>query len=367
MARSTTTASCPPACRSRPPAIASRRCICGAARGRPMRTSCAACTPSRSIDRAARSLTLTRDRFGIKPLYTATIPGGLAFASEPQALLAAGLVQRAVRPAARDELLQMQFTTGADTIFPGIQRVLPGETLRVVDGHVVDRSVVEALPAGPPEEIDEAARWPGWTRRWSRSVDLHQRSDVPYGMFLSGGVDSAAILALMARLNASRCWPSRPGSTCRARPTSVPRPPTGPRGRGAARDDRGDGGDGVGHAAADRRLHGRPGRRLRHHPDLVPGPAGPAGREGGAVRRGRRRDLRRLWPLPQRDAAVVARRPGDAGARHVRQARHVARDRRRLARRHRRGGGAARQPGGRTGCRWRRRPTWRIGCRTTCC
>jgi len=153
-------------------------------------------------DRAAHSLTLTRDPFGIKPLYTAQIPGGLAFASEPQALLAAGLVRRGLRPGARDELLQMQFTTGADTIFPGIQRVLPGETLRAVDGHIVDRQRVPALPEGGPEDIDEDTAVARLDRALEQSVEFHQRSDVPYGMFLSGGVDSAAILAMMARLNA---------------------------------------------------------------------------------------------------------------------------------------------------------------------
>ncbi len=152
-------------------------------------------------DRAAHSVTLTRDPFGIKPLYTALIPGGLAFASEPQALLSAGLVGRAVRPAARDELLQLQFTTGADTIFPGIQRVLPGETLRVVDGHIVDRQRIEALPAGGPETISEDAALARLDAALEQSVDLHQRSDVPYGMFLSGGIDSSIVLALMARLN----------------------------------------------------------------------------------------------------------------------------------------------------------------------
>ena len=155
-------------------------------------------------DRASRSLTLSRDPFGIKPLYTATIPGGLAFASEPQALLATGLVERGVRPAARDELLQLQFTTGAETIFPGIQRVLPGETIRVVDGHVLDRQRLEALPAGPPQQIGEAAALDRLDKALEQSVDLHQRSDVPYGMFLSGGVDSAAVLAMMARLNSER-------------------------------------------------------------------------------------------------------------------------------------------------------------------
>jgi asparagine synthase (glutamine-hydrolysing) len=152
-------------------------------------------------ERAQRCVTLTRDPFGIKPLYTAPIDGGLAFASEPQALLAAGLVRRTLRPAARDELLQMQFTTGADTIFQGIQRVLPGETLRVADGHILDRSRVAALPDGGPESITEDAALARLDRALEESVDLHQRSDVPYGMFLSGGVDSAAVLAVMARLN----------------------------------------------------------------------------------------------------------------------------------------------------------------------
>ena len=155
-------------------------------------------------DRMQRSVTLTRDPFGIKPLYTALVEGGLAFASEPQALLAAGLVPRGVRPAARDELLQMQFTTGADTIFPGIQRVLPGETLRIADGHVLDRSRIAALPDGGPEAISEADALARLDRALMESVDLHQRSDVPFGMFLSGGVDSAAILACMARLNAGK-------------------------------------------------------------------------------------------------------------------------------------------------------------------
>ena len=152
-------------------------------------------------ERAARTVTLTRDPFGIKPLYVAQTDTCLAFASEAQALLAAGIVPRAIRPAARDELLQMQFTTGAETIFPGIRRVLPGETLVCADGRIIERRHVSALPDGPPETIDEPTALARLDRALEESVDLHQRSDVPYGMFLSGGIDSAAILTLMARLN----------------------------------------------------------------------------------------------------------------------------------------------------------------------
>ncbi len=152
-------------------------------------------------ERHHHSVTLTRDPFGIKPLYLAQIEGGLAFASEAQALLEAGLVKRAVRPAAVEELMQLQFTTGADTIFEGIQRVLPGETVTCADGHVINRSRISWLPEGGPENIDEDAALTRLDRALEESVDLHQRSDVPFGMFLSGGIDSATLITLMARLN----------------------------------------------------------------------------------------------------------------------------------------------------------------------
>ncbi|UFN49836.1 asparagine synthase (glutamine-hydrolyzing) [Roseomonas sp. OT10] len=152
-------------------------------------------------DRAARQVVLSRDPFGIKPLYWAEVAGGIAFASEPQALLAAGLVAPRLRAEARDELLQLQFTTGAETIFQGIHRVLPGETLAIAEGAVVERQRRDALPPGAPEEVDEETALARFGTAFRESVEFHQRSDVPYGMFLSGGTDSAAVLAMMARLN----------------------------------------------------------------------------------------------------------------------------------------------------------------------
>jgi asparagine synthase (glutamine-hydrolysing) len=152
-------------------------------------------------ERTQRTVTLTRDPFGIKPLYIAQIQHGLAFASEPQALLETGLVARSVRPSAREELLQLQFTTGAETIFEGIQRLLPGETLTCSDGHVLDRRRICHVPVGGQENIDEDAALARLDQAMQASVDLHQRSDVPFGTFLSGGVNSAALITLMARLN----------------------------------------------------------------------------------------------------------------------------------------------------------------------
>lgn len=152
-------------------------------------------------DRAARRVVLSRDPFGIKPLYLADTQHGLAFASEPGALLDAGLVPRGIDARARDELLELQFTTGAETIFPGIRRLLPGETIAVEDGRVVQRHREAALPAGGPEEIGEEQALSRLDDALIDSVSVHQRADVPYGLFLSGGIDSAAVLAAMKRLN----------------------------------------------------------------------------------------------------------------------------------------------------------------------
>jgi asparagine synthase (glutamine-hydrolysing) len=152
-------------------------------------------------DPHAGHLVLARDPFGIKPLYYAEGPKGFAFASEPSALVAAGLAAPEVAVVPRNELLQLQFTTGRDTIFAGIKRVLPGECLVVAEGRIVERRRQEALPAGSPINIGGPEALDMIEEALTDSVKVHQRSDVPYGMFLSGGIDSSAVLALMAELN----------------------------------------------------------------------------------------------------------------------------------------------------------------------
>ena len=152
-------------------------------------------------DSQAGTVVLARDPFGIKPLYLAETRHGIAFASEAAALVAAGLVAPRLDPKPRDELLELQFSTGAQTPFAGITRLAPGETIAIRDGRIVERRRIAALPVGAPEAIDEAAALARLDAALADSVAMHQRSDVPYGLFLSGGVDSAAILAMMARLN----------------------------------------------------------------------------------------------------------------------------------------------------------------------
>jgi asparagine synthase (glutamine-hydrolysing) len=155
-------------------------------------------------DRARNRLVLTRDPFGIKPLYYTQTDGLFAFASEPQVLLAAGLVQPGIDPRRRAELLQLKFTTGEATIFPGIRRVLPGETLVVEGGAIVERHRRATLPAGGPVPLGHAAALKRLEEVLVDSVTVHLRSDVPYGLFLSGGIDSSALLALMSRITGQR-------------------------------------------------------------------------------------------------------------------------------------------------------------------
>ena len=153
-------------------------------------------------DPGHRRLVLARDPFGIKPLYYAATAAGFCFASEPQALIAAGLVAPRINAAARDEVLGTQFSAGAETPFAGISRVLPGETLVIEKGEITARLRQPAITPQPAAARDDAAAVARFGAIWEDSVAVHQRSDVPYGMFLSGGIDSTSVLASMAKLNA---------------------------------------------------------------------------------------------------------------------------------------------------------------------
>ncbi len=146
---------------------------------------------------------LARDPFGIKPLYVRQKAAGLAFASEPRALLVGE--RPAVAPDAVEELLTLNYVLGRRSIFEGVVRVAPGETLDVQGAPLDPPPLAPAvLRIRPPEPTSEAEALRRLDAVLEDSVAVHQRADVPYGLFLSGGVDSAAIATLMARLNSRR-------------------------------------------------------------------------------------------------------------------------------------------------------------------
>ncbi len=146
-------------------------------------------------------LVLARDPFGIKPLYYTQGRHGFAFASEIGALAAAGLVQPEVNSCVRDQTLQLQFPTGRETALRGVYRVLPGEVMIVEKGQITKQTRKDPLPLERPRRQSEGEALRDLDRLLDETVALHQRADVPHGIFLSGGIDSSVLLAMMVRLN----------------------------------------------------------------------------------------------------------------------------------------------------------------------
>ena len=153
-------------------------------------------------DAPRRRLLLARDRLGVKPLYWAQAGDRVLFASEIKAILASGLVTAKANTAVLPEVLATRYTSGTETLFEGIDKLLPGH--RLVFEH--DRVRVEQywdLPLdGPDPELERLADGELVERfraLLQDSVRLRLMADVPLGVFLSGGIDSTAVAALMAR------------------------------------------------------------------------------------------------------------------------------------------------------------------------
>jgi asparagine synthase (glutamine-hydrolysing) len=153
-------------------------------------------------DAPRRRLLLARDRLGIKPLYWTVRDGRLIFGSEIKAILASGLVEARANETGLPELLGTRYLSGEQTLFQGIRKLLPGHLLVYEQGRVTTRQYWD-VPVGAAAE-PPAPNGREWVRRFrellEESVRLRLMSDVPLGMFLSGGLDSSAIAAIMARM-----------------------------------------------------------------------------------------------------------------------------------------------------------------------
>jgi asparagine synthase (glutamine-hydrolysing) len=147
-------------------------------------------------------LLLARDRLGVKPLYWTLQDGRLLFGSEIKALLASGLVQPRANESALPEILSTRTLAGDETLFTGIRKLLPGHVLVYEDGRVRTRRYWD-VPVREDAEAKASEPARVWVRRFraalEESVRLRLMADVPLGMFLSGGLDSSAIAAVMAR------------------------------------------------------------------------------------------------------------------------------------------------------------------------
>jgi len=146
-------------------------------------------------------LFIARDRFGVKPLYYAQDEdGSLFFASEIKSLIDTGLVEPRLNYSALPDQLANHGTTNDATLFEGVRRLLPGHFLKWHAGRLTIERYwdLEFEPKRSfANEMDVVAEW---LELFRESVRLRLMSDVPVGMFLSGGIDSSAIAAVMSGL-----------------------------------------------------------------------------------------------------------------------------------------------------------------------
>ena len=151
-------------------------------------------------DSARRELLLARDRLGVKPLYYALDGDGtIYFASEIKALIEARAVAPEINYSALPDYLANHAPSGEETLFSGFKRLLPGHTLTWRDGRIEIRKYWDLSFAqnGNPALSDRGAV-EQWTELFREAVRSHLMADVPLGVFLSGGLDSSAIAAVMS-------------------------------------------------------------------------------------------------------------------------------------------------------------------------
>jgi asparagine synthase (glutamine-hydrolysing) len=159
-------------------------------------------------DEAKQELVLARDPLGIKPLYYYVAKSHLIFASELRAILASGLVPRQLSTSGVDSYLATGSVEAPLTIIDGVKQLLPGHGLRVRTNEAGQIELSEVNFAAENEVTEKLPdRREAVTRLRSEleeSIRLHLVSDVPVGVFLSGGMDSSALVALMSRISDRR-------------------------------------------------------------------------------------------------------------------------------------------------------------------
>ena len=156
-------------------------------------------------DHAKQEVVLVRDPLGIKPLYYFAAHNRFLFASELRALLASGLTPRRLSTAGVDSYLATGSVESPLTIVEGIKQLLPGHYLRVQAKESIELTEVEFAARSCVSDAGDRADAVARLRfELEESVRLHLVSDVPLGVFLSGGMDSSALVALMSRVSNQR-------------------------------------------------------------------------------------------------------------------------------------------------------------------
>jgi len=144
-------------------------------------------------------LLLVRDRFGQKPLFLCEANGNLVFASEVKSILLCPWVKPSINKQAIYQYLSYRYVPGPYTLFSGIYKLPPGSIAMWENGTLTQQSYYSPpdrfAPSGKPVPFDSVN---SFLKKLDQSVQMRMVSDVPFGAFLSGGIDSSAIVALMS-------------------------------------------------------------------------------------------------------------------------------------------------------------------------
>ena len=152
-------------------------------------------------DTRRQEMVLVRDRIGVKPLYYARIPGAILFASEIKAILAHPSVSPRLDFRAFLDYLTFVSTPAPSTLFEGIRKLRPGTFLRMdIHGEIREETYWDAVVPGRLEGAAEEEICAEILRLLESAVRKRMMSDVPFGVYLSGGIDSSANVALMSRM-----------------------------------------------------------------------------------------------------------------------------------------------------------------------
>ncbi|MBL8187822.1 MAG: asparagine synthase (glutamine-hydrolyzing), partial [Acidobacteria bacterium] len=152
-------------------------------------------------DSRQQKLLLARDRVGKKPLYFADVNGALLFGSELKALLEHPAMPREVDPQAVADYFSYQFIPAPKTIYRHARKLRAGHCLIVTPNGATERQYWD-LNFSQPEQRTEAEWSEALVAEFRSSVESRLISEVPLGAFLSSGVDSSAVVAMMSRINA---------------------------------------------------------------------------------------------------------------------------------------------------------------------
>lgn len=152
-------------------------------------------------DRARQRVVLARDRLGIKPLYLYRDATLVAFASELKALLPLLPAMPRLEADAIAQFLENEYAAGEATVFAGITRVPPGHALAIDYALNLERQRYWSAQPLRTVAMDMAEAEAAFTPLFEQVMREHMRADVPFGLFLSGGVDSSLLCAMLTRLH----------------------------------------------------------------------------------------------------------------------------------------------------------------------